>query len=444
MNIQEDLEFKKSYSYIFSFFYLAQGLYNGIQYIVIPFWLISIMTIDLAVILGIFSITVIPWALKFLIGIVNDKFGSERFGRRKLWILIFGIYAGIWFIITGFTINLQSSNTILNYILLCALMWNIGIAIADTSLDGLILDVTPKENLGKVQGYTWAMNLFGNAGGGIILGALFLAFDAIPLLFVFEGILLIISCIFPFYVKERPIPENIQVWSNMKEIVSKGKNWKVFSFSFLDSIPYGIVTIAYTILILLYAPKSPISGPVTSLALEGVALEAFLVYVLLGAMNGGGVIVGSIVTGRIADKNRRLAVYIANMMYIPFLVICVLFRGPYILGGIMIFLIGAAQGALTASFQSIRGDLSKQYPELNSTYFAIVISCLNLGQSVGMATRSVLITAFSAIYDEYYLTFFWIMLIMAGIQFLSFLIFKTINRKEYEHKHILKKYNKIQ
>ena len=438
MEIRENLEFKKSYPYIFSFFYLAQGLYNGIQYIIIPFWLISMMEIDLAVILGIFSITVIPWALKFLIGMFNDKVGSERFGRRKLWILIFGIYAGMWFIITGFTINLQTERTILNYILLCAIMWNIGIAVSDTSLDGLILDVTPKEKLGKVQGYTWAMNLFGNAGGGIILGALFLMLDAIPLLFVFEGILLIISSIFPFYVKEKPLPENIQVWENMKEIIRKGKNWKVFIFSFLDSIPYGVVTIAYTILILLYAPNPLISGPVTSLSLEGVALEAFLVYVLLGAINGAGVIIGSIMTGRKADKNRRFAVYIANFTYIPFLVICVLFRGPYVLGGIMIFLLGAAQGALTASYQSIRGDLSKKYPELNSTYFAIVISCLNLGQSVGMATTSILITLFSSAFNEYYIIFFFIMLIMAGFQFLSFLIFYTINRSEYEHEHILK------
>jgi len=159
--------------------------------------------------------------------------------------------------------------------------------------------------------------------------------------------------------------------------------------------------------------------------------------VLLGAINGAGVILGSIMTGRIADKNRRLAVYIANVTYIPFLVICVLFRGPYILGGIMIFLLGAAQGALTASFQSVRGDLSKQYPELNSTYFAIVISCLNLGQSVGMAITGGLITLFSSIFTEYYEVFFIIMIIMAGFQSLSFLIFYTIKRKEYEHKHIL-------
>ncbi len=441
MENQDNLEFKKSYPYIFSFSYFAQGLYNGIQYIVIPFWLISIMTIDLAVILGIFSITVIPWALKFLIGLFNDKFGTKKFRRRKLWILIFGVYAGIWFIITGFTINLQSSNTILDYILLCALMWNIGIAVSDTSLDGLILDVIPKEKLGKVQGYTWAMNLFGSAGGGIILGALFLAFNAIPLLFVFEGFLLIISSIFPFFVKEKPLPEEIHVWKNMKTIITKGKNWKAFTFSFLDSIPYGIVTITYTILILLYAPNSPISGPVTSLSLEGLALEAFLIYVILGAINGAGVIVGSIATGRIADNNRSLAVYIAKITYIPFLILCVLFRGPYILGGIMIFLLGAAQGALMASYQSIRGDLSKQYPELNSTYFAIVISCLNLGQSVGMAITSGLIIIFSSLFNEYYETFFFIMLIMAGFQFLSFLIFYTINRKEYEHRDILQKIN---
>ena len=74
----------------------------------------------------------------------------------------------------------------------------------------------------------------------------------------------------------------------------------------------------------------------------------------------------------------------------------------------MIFLLGAAQGALTASYQSIRGDLSKKYPELNSTYFAIVISCLNLGQSVGMATTSILITLFSSAFNEYYIIFFFI------------------------------------
>jgi len=51
------------------------------------------MPIDLAVILGTFSITVIPWALKFLIGLFNDKFGTEKYGRKKLWILIFGVYA---------------------------------------------------------------------------------------------------------------------------------------------------------------------------------------------------------------------------------------------------------------------------------------------------------------------------------------------------------------
>jgi len=90
MNNKDYFEYKKSYSFIFSFFYSAEGLYNGIQQIMIPFWLISLMTIDLAVILGIFSITTIPWTIKFILGLINDKYGSRKFGRRKPWILAFG------------------------------------------------------------------------------------------------------------------------------------------------------------------------------------------------------------------------------------------------------------------------------------------------------------------------------------------------------------------
>ncbi|MHA1489095.1 MAG: MFS transporter [Promethearchaeota archaeon] len=435
----EKLEFKKSYSFIFSFFYLAQGLYNGIQQIVIPFWLITMMTIDLAVILGIFSITTIPWVIKFLIGLINDKYGSKKFGRRKPWILSFGTLGGVAFIIMGIGIAFQSTGSIINYILICALFWNIGIAFADTSIDGLMLDVTPKENLGKVQSYTWAMNMFGTGAGGIILGAIFLYFQAIPLLFVFEGFFLILSCILPFYIKEKPITKDVQAWSNLKKILSKRSNWKIFTFTFIDAIPYGCVSIMYTIFVLLYAPNPLIIGDVTSLSLGGQAFDTFVVYSILGAISGIGIIIGSIITGRISDNNRRTAVYLANIIYIPLLTICFLFRGPYIYGILMLIFLGIGQGALTASYQSIRGDLSKKYPDLDSTYFALVVSCLNLGYTVGLAMISSLLSLFSSIFTEFYETLFWIMLILAGFQILSFLIFMTINRNEYEFKQKLNK-----
>ena len=133
-----------------------------------------------------------------------------------------------------------------------------------------------------------------------------------------------------------------------------------------------------------------------------------------------------------ADKKRKLSVYIANFLYIPLLIICFAFRGPYILGLIMMALLGFGEGGLKASFQSVRADISNTYPELRSTFFALIISFLNAGQTIGMALTSVLLTLFSSVFSEYYIVFLCIMIIMAIFQILCLLIFKTIDTRLYE------------
>ena len=440
MSEKQSLEFKKSYGYIFSFFYLIQGLYNGIQWIVLPIYLISVLrNIDFALILGIFSITIVPWTLKIFIGIINDKFGTKRFGRRKPWIFVFCIWAGISFIVGGIGLTLISPKSIINFILICALMWNIGIAISDTALDGLILDVTPKDNLGKIQGYTWSMNTLMYMGGGIVLGAIFIFLNAVWLLFILEGFLLFLAGFFPFYIKESALPGRINAFKNLKLILKKITNWKVFIFSFIDSIPYAIVSLIYGLLVIIYMPNSPISAKVTSLSLASESLDLFIIYSILGALGGIGVIIGCIITGKIADKKRRSAVYFAQVMYIPFLCISVLFHGPIFFGIIMMVILGIGQGAITTSYQSIRGDLAKQYPEIDSTYYALIISFLNSGQMIGFALSAFLLIIFSYLYTDFYLIYFWIIIIMAGFQTLSFIIFMTINPKEYEFKQHLSK-----
>jgi len=57
-------------------------------------------------------------------------------------------------------------------------------------------------------------------------------------------------------------------------------------------------------------------------------------------------------------------------------------------------ILGIGQGALTTSYQSIRGDIARQYPEMDSTYYALVISVLNTGQMVGFALSAFLLMIF--------------------------------------------------
>lgn len=437
-------EYKASYNFTFSFFYLVQGLYNGLQAVVLPIYLITVVDwIDLAFILIILSVGVLPWSVKFLIGLVNDKYGSEKFGRRKPWIFIFGVFGGIWFIITGLFLPTQlnqETNTLIMLVGFLALMWNIGWAVADTALDGLILDVTPKDKLGKVQGYTWSMNLVGSSAGGILMGALGLMFDIVPLFFILEGFLMFIACILPFTISESKISENVKVWADFKQILSKRLNWKVFIFSILDNIPYAVVTLAYGLLIIVYWPDKLVDVEITSISLVSESLDLFIIFAVFGAIGGIGVIAGCIFTGRISDKNRRYGMYLAHLIYVPAVIICFLFRDP-ITGIIFTIILGAGEGALTTAGQAVRGDMARRYPDLNSTYYALVISCLNLGHMAGYALAGAFLLFLSGAFTEFWVIFLIIMLIMAGFQMASFLIFLSIDSKEYEFTTGLKETN---
>ena len=101
---------------------------------------------------------------------------------------------------------------------------------------------------------------------------------------------------------------------------------------------------------------------------------------------------------------------------------------------IMMLLLGIGEGGLHSSFQAVRGDISNKYPDLRSTFFALIISFLNLGQTIGLMVTGILLAVFSSVFSEYYMVLLCIMIIMAVFQTLSLLIFNTIDRKAYEIK----------
>ena len=154
---------------------------------------------------------------------INDKYQiSEKFGRRFPFICIFGTFGGIWWIIMGFYLPLEISMIYL-LLMVYGLFINIGLAIADTAIDGLILDVTPKENLGHVQGWTFGMLIFGHMAGGYLIGISFIILSLpIPWLFMMECILMIIVCFTPYFIEEELISsEKVYVWKKVKDIFSK-------------------------------------------------------------------------------------------------------------------------------------------------------------------------------------------------------------------------------
>ena len=63
---------------------------------------------------------------------------------------------------------------IIGYLTLLGFVLILGVAISDTAMDGFILDICPKEKLGRTTGTVWAFRSLGIIiGGPIILTLIF-------------------------------------------------------------------------------------------------------------------------------------------------------------------------------------------------------------------------------------------------------------------------------
>ena len=221
--------YKPYYTKIFAFFYFVQGFVQGIPSMIFPIYIAGILgaQVDIALIASMTFWGTLPWSIKMIIGIINDKWGSPKYGRRFPFIAFFGCFGAIWWFVMA--IYLPADNSIYVFLTIYYVLTAIGIAFADTAIDGLILDVTPKENLARVQGFTWTCLLLGMGLGALILGYLFLALNMMPILFILTGILMIIVSLLPRLIEEPPLKQvTAQEWGkDMLSIVTKKNNWKI-------------------------------------------------------------------------------------------------------------------------------------------------------------------------------------------------------------------------
>jgi MFS family permease len=98
-----------------------------------------------------------------------------------------------------------------------------------------------------------------------------------------------------------------------------------------------------------------------------------------------------------------------------------------------LIILGAIQNALMVVNQTIRGDLSKEYyPKLKSTYYALIVSLVNLGQNIGTLLGAWIFTITALYISSYYQIFYIICLTCALTLGIAYLIFNKIDPIDYE------------
>lgn len=128
----------------------------------------------------------LPWALKWIAGPFVDTFSSDRFGRRKLWILMMQI---------GMMATLAAAmpvNFVGQFALFTAVIFvhNAFAATQDVAIDALAVNVLPEHERGVANGFMFAGASIGQAigGSGVLFLTAIMSFNA-TYLFVIGSIL---------------------------------------------------------------------------------------------------------------------------------------------------------------------------------------------------------------------------------------------------------------
>jgi len=425
MTEKDIIEFKNYYIAIFNINYLFQGIDQSLFAVIIPIYLIQFIgVLDAAAIAFLGSIIGLPWIFKIFYGILGDKVGSKKIGRRRPWIIGMVSFAGILWIILGIP-NIFTVETAIIVFTIIGILIFLGVSFGDTIIDGLVLDITPKEKLGRVSGMNWGLRSIGAIAGGpafaflVVSGGL-----SVPTLFVIIGILTILSSFTTLLIKEPKSYPEVKLGKYLREMFNNKRDWKTYGFALFASIVDTVGILIVSIFILINMGLLSSSG--TSLSLPSDDLDIYLVNGFITVIVSIGVVIGAITGGQIADrKTRKLSVYLAYIITTVALLLLLIPSGWQIL---LVFssLVGLAIGWRHSSYAAVATEISKQHPEMDSTFYSLCNAFANLGGTIGLSLTGIVLNLTAS-----YLVVFLFIAIISNLGLIGFIL---LNPKDYEHK----------
>ncbi len=425
-----EIEYKNLYTGIFSLNYFTQGVNFSMFISVVPIYiLMTYGTIDTAAIAFMVSIILIPATIKLIYGLVSDKISFKKLGRRKPWIILPASLSGIVWLIIPFLLPSTSAGA-LRLFTISGLLISFGMFMSDTATDGFILDICPKEQLGRTQGFCWSLRAIGIITGGPII-LLTLLFLPIEFLFICLGIIIIFSSMLTFFVPDIKHPKDVDVITNLKLIFKRRENWKVFLFSFFMMIGGGVINVFLPLYILIQAGLvNPIGATLDSL--EDVSLYEYQAFLTL--IFSLGIFAGSIIGGIIADKkSRRIAVLLA-IFFTTTSILLLVIPAPVIFLLIFGVFVGFSYGWGFSSYTAIASEYAQQYPEMDGTYYSICVSFVNFGTLVGLILAGMVFSTVSRTSTNIGEIYGILFIFASIISLLTLIPFLMLDRKQYEYK----------
>ena len=202
--------------------YLAQGFPQGIFFYALPAWLVANDQSTEVVAMAVAAAS-LPWSFKFLAGLMMDRVSWLPMGRRRPWLV--GSQTGILATLAAVSI-LDPSPGQTALIIAIILALSILTAVQDVALDALVVDLTPDEEMGRMNGFMFAGKVFGIAGGMAITSYL-LEYHGLAMAMIGMAVFFVIPAGAALVIRERE-GEKLLPWTRGKrspDLVIKADNW---------------------------------------------------------------------------------------------------------------------------------------------------------------------------------------------------------------------------
>lgn len=334
--------------------------------IITPLYLVE-KDVSLPIITIIIGIGNLPWIFKFFWGGVIDYFINK--GRK-----IFTVYGSLISITCLFLIAISDFNFYLILYSILIIIGYIGICFIDVSADAWVIEITKKEERGKINGIMNVGRALGTSIGAIILTIIADIYDFMTS-FLLAGLIILLFLLFPLLTKkDKGIVKDYKLLNVLKKEFKNPINQLSSIYFFIVALNPGLIGA----IIILYANI----GLDLSTTQIGLLSSALLIFIIPGS------IIGGIITDKFGRKKTLYFLIGLNIVFSVLLIFTYNWIFLFIIYGLFSFV----TGGLAAANSSLMMDMTNK--EIGATQFSLYSSIFNAGFVITAAIGGTLVEAF--------------------------------------------------
>lgn len=348
---------------LFSSLYFSEGLYQGLILIVTPLYLLD-KGIPLPLVTLIGGIGYLPWGLKFVWGGIIDYY--HKFGRKK-----FAIAGTIVGAIGFLSLSMIDQYFSLVFFALFLFMGYTGIGFLDSATDAWAIDISKKEERGKINSSMNIGNWVGQYAGALLIIVIGTTLGY-HVSFLITGVVILFLAIVPFSVAYERKTAALRLWSLLKEEFKKQITRRTTLYFFIIVLQHAL----YTTLMVAYLK--------VVLNLDNTFIGFLYVLWLLV------VVPGSITGGVLADKyGRKMPLYFFLIALLFASLAPVFVSDLYLILGAFSIGLFFMNGVIAANWAMIMDIIN---PKISAVQHEIICSLVNFGAIIiGSATGTLIV-----------------------------------------------------